>query len=164
MYYYYMYYYLHVLLLTCIIMSFTLHSLFLFFNFKFLFCPLLCMHTFSFPSNADIDFQTFEDMETRPPVSRQTLPPEISGLVDAMVAYKRDFDKVRSSQNHELHQFWLRKTRKPVLSVLMVEIDDDEEDSASSSSSSSTPRYTYFRGINCEVSMPTGSLCSERYV
>jgi cytidine deaminase len=112
----------------------------------------------------DIDFQTFEDMETRPPVNRQSLPMELSQLVDEMVAYKKDFDEVRSSKDHELHQFWLRKTGKPVLSVLMVDIDETEKagGTPSSSSTKSTPRYTFFRGINCEVSMPTGSLCSER--
>ena len=121
----------------------------------------------------DIDFQTFEDMETRPPVSRDALSVDMASLVDQMVEYKKEFDHVRNYQHHELHQFWLRKTRKPVLSILMVELNDykDERDggkskqedtSSSSSATTSAPRYQFFRGVNCEVSMPTGSLCSER--
>jgi cytidine deaminase len=52
-------------------------------------------------------------------------------------------------QDHELDSFWLRKTKQPVLSVLLVQKEND-----------SKPRF--FRGINIEVSMPTGSLCAER--
>lgn len=50
---------------------------------------------------------------------------------------------------HELMEFWLRKTRKPVLAVVLVRAGADG------------PRQ-YFRAMNLEVSMPTGSLCSER--
>jgi len=129
-------------------------------------------------SNQDIDFQTFEDMETRPPVNRSSLTPDITDLVNEMIAYKSNFDNVRSTKDHELHEFWLRKTKKPVLSVLMVELDEPILETATSSSSTSTSsttptgtkgakgtkgkRFQFFRGINCEVSMPTGSLCSER--
>ena len=49
---------------------------------------------------------------------------------------------------NELENFWLRKTGKPVLSVLMVLKPGMEP--------------SFFRGINMEVSMPTGSLCAER--
>jgi hypothetical protein len=49
----------------------------------------------------------------------------------------------------ELMEFWLRKTRKPVLAVVLVR---------------RSPRHPrrYFSAQNLEVSMPTGSLCSER--
>jgi hypothetical protein len=50
---------------------------------------------------------------------------------------------------HELSKFWLRKTKKPVLCVLMVQ-------------KSPTHEPVFFRGLNIEVSMPTGSLCAER--
>eukprot|EP00392_Amoebophrya_sp_AT5.2_P005123 g5132.t1 len=49
----------------------------------------------------------------------------------------------------ELATFWLRKTRKPVLCVLMVQKPEDKEP-------------VFYRGLNLEVSMPTGSLCAER--
>jgi hypothetical protein len=51
--------------------------------------------------------------------------------------------------NHELAQFWLRKTRSPVLAVLYIR------------KGPFAPRQ-YFYGMNLEVSMPTGSVCSER--
>lgn len=51
--------------------------------------------------------------------------------------------------DHELAQFWLRKTRQPVLAVLLVRKDIR-----------SPPAFYY--GMNLEVSMPTGSICSER--
>ena len=54
-----------------------------------------------------------------------------------------------SGAGHELMEFWLRKTRKPVLAVVLVRAGADG------------PRQ-YFRAMNLEVSMPTGSLCSER--
>lgn len=50
----------------------------------------------------------------------------------------------------ELDTFWLRKTKKAVLAVLLVQTGPDTLKS--------------YRGINMEVSMPTGSLCAERNV
>ena len=118
----------------------------------------------------DLDIQTFEDMETRPPVDRNKLPLWQQRLVDEMAAFKREFDLTRQDQNHELHAFWLRKTKKPVLSIVMVEVEDDKrvpqpKDSTSTTDDDTEASHTslrFFRGINCEVSMPTGSLCSER--
>lgn len=50
---------------------------------------------------------------------------------------------------NELGSFWLRKTRKCVLSMLMVKRSGEDEP-------------TFYSGMNIEVSMPTGSLCAER--
>jgi hypothetical protein len=50
---------------------------------------------------------------------------------------------------NELSSFWLRKTKKVVLAMLMVKVDGEEEP-------------MFFPGMNIEVSMPTGTLCSER--
>ncbi len=47
-----------------------------------------------------------------------------------------DFQRVRDG-DHELDKFWLRKTKKPVLSVLMVKKDDGA--------------VKFFRGVNMEV-------------
>lgn len=61
------------------------------------------------------------------------------------------FNRIRNGEDaHDLSNFWLRKTRKPVLAVLMVKKKNGE------------PRF--YRGTNMEVSMPTGSLCAERNV
>lgn len=66
-----------------------------------------------------------------------------------------------TDDNQDLTSFWLRKTKKPVLAVLMVKKPN--------------PNYVeggleeefiirLYRGTNMEVSMPTGSLCAERNV
>ena len=53
-----------------------------------------------------------------------------------------------SPVDNELATFWLRKTRQPVLAVLCVRKPGG--------------RPLFYRSMNLEVSMPTGSLCSER--
>jgi hypothetical protein len=53
--------------------------------------------------------------------------------------------KVLSDEDHDIRKFWLRKTQKPVLAVLAVQLDSG--------------RIKLYRGTNMEVSMPTGSLC-----
>lgn len=81
-------------------------------------------------------------------------------LVREMKTHRDAFTAAASVPGtHELTSFWLRKTRKPVLAILCVV----------RASSSSKPRheldwsdFEFHRGVNLEVSMPTGSLCSER--
>jgi cytidine deaminase len=69
-----------------------------------------------------------------------------------MRTHKRKFAQAKAQRAvDELSTFWLRKTRKIVLAVLMVQSPSDE-----------APRF--YRGMNLEVSMPTGSLCAERNV
>lgn len=65
--------------------------------------------------------------------------------------FKASFDEVKnmSDKSHDLGTFWLRKTKKPVLAVLLVRRNDGS--------------LKLYRGTNMEVSMPTGSLCAERY-
>ena len=80
-------------------------------------------------------------------------------LVREMKAHRRAFAGAAKRGAHELTSFWLRKTRKPVLAVLC----------AVKAASAAKPRHSlaaddfeFHRGVNLEVSMPTGSLCSER--
>ena len=80
-------------------------------------------------------------------------------LVREMKAHRRAFAGAAKRGAHELTSFWLRKTRKPVLAVLC----------AVKAASATKPRrllaaddFEFHRGVNLEVSMPTGSLCSER--
>jgi cytidine deaminase len=81
-------------------------------------------------------------------------------LVREMKTHRDAFTAAASVPGtHELTSFWLRKTRKPVLAILCVV----------KASSSKKPRheldssdFEFHRGVNLEVSMPTGSLCSER--
>ena len=76
-----------------------------------------------------------------------------------MKAHRDAFLNAAKEETHELTSFWLRKTRKPVLAVLCV----------LKAASAAKPRrvveesdFEFHRGVNLEVSMPTGSLCSER--
>jgi cytidine deaminase len=99
-------------------------------------------------SEEDVEWHSFKKLEMRPAMHRTQLREVERGLVDEMVRYKRQFEAVRDSNSHELESFWLRKTGKVVLAVLLTKSADD--------------KYTYWRGLNVEVSMPTGTLCAER--
>ena len=99
-------------------------------------------------SEEDVESHTFKKLEMRPATHRSQLGPDDKGLVDEMVRYKRQFEAVRDSDTHELTTFWLRKTGKAVLAVLLTRSPDG--------------KVTYWRGLNLEVSMPTGTLCAER--
>lgn len=101
-------------------------------------------------STANIYFASFDKIDVRPPMPRSKLPSRVRDLVDEMIAFKSRFLRQKSD---EIRTFWLRKTRKPVLAVLLVERDQ---------ATSSSEKVTFFYGINMEVSMPTGSLCAER--
>jgi len=72
---------------------------------------------------------------------------EIQNLVSELKAYKDQFEKCASDPKQEWSRFWLRKSKSPVICVLLTEKDGV---------------FKYTRGINLEVSMPTGSLCAER--
>ena len=119
-------------------------------------------------SDSDVDTQTFEDWETRPAVGMSQLTSTLSSLVKSMVDYKKKFETAShgSPGSHELDTFWLRKSRKPVLSVLMLKNnngnDDGDQKNSTDTNSKTSNEYKFIYGINSEVSMPTGSLCSER--
>ena len=142
--------------------------------------------------DADVDIQRFHRAEATPPVAvadvasalgwHEGMPAEESAEVraeaaiatriveemkkhrDAFVASAAAVD-ASGEPAHELGTFWLRKTR-PVLAVLCVRErarrkspdDSDRADFADSAADA----YSFHRGVNLEVSMPTGSLCSER--
>jgi cytidine deaminase len=95
---------------------------------------------------SDVLFHSFDRVDTTPPMPVSDLNEVVRGVVAEMKRYKSEFERYEKS---ELNSFWLRKSKKPVLSVLCVQKEK-----------SSTRRF--FRGINLEVSQPTGSLCSER--
>ena len=95
----------------------------------------------------------------------RTAADEDASLVTEMVQEMkrhRDVFLSMSHGEHELGEFWLRKTQKPVLAVLCVRRrkDTGDDDENNTDKKNTTPQY--FRGVNLEVSMPTGSLCSER--
>ncbi|CAM9922424.1 unnamed protein product, partial [Sphacelaria rigidula] len=95
-----------------------------------------------------------------PPVPADEVD-ELTALVIAeMLRLKCDLERVLSAPprgsvvggdaRDDLASFWLRKTKRPVLAVLLVQ------------KAGGKPQL--YRGTNMEVSMPTGSLCAERNV
>ncbi|CAD7958841.1 unnamed protein product [Amoebophrya sp. A120] len=82
-------------------------------------------------------------------------------VLKEMLAHKKAVEQLGSSKDAELAGFWLRKTRKPVLCVLMVE-KEEEVQVVNSSQQKLAKVRKFYRGLNLEVSMPTGSLCAER--
>ena len=100
----------------------------------------------------DCEVHSFEDMETDPPVDIDECDRDVRVVVEEMKRFKADFVEVAKGGNgaSDLRQFWLRKTKKPVLAVLLARGPDGGD--------------RIYRGTNMEVSMPTGSLCAERNV
>lgn len=113
--------------------------------------------------DSDIEVHTFEEMETLPPIdlttplSTQKLhqqQPIAMQVVKEMKAFKIQMEYILQNvedDEHDLRSFWLRKTKKPVLAVLAVQMTKGGP-------------IKLYRGTNMEVSMPTGSLCAERNV
>jgi cytidine deaminase len=104
----------------------------------------------------DIEVHSYAAMELIPPVDTNLLPAaeedsaDIARVVEEIKIFRLEVQDMFLHETHELSRFWLRKTRKPVLAVLLVRSQNSE------------PRI--YRGTNMEVSMPTGSLCAERNV
>ena len=82
-------------------------------------------------------------------------------IVEEMRKHRDAFKRVGDGEqnSHELVSFWLRKTRKPVLAVLCVLKPGSTQNNRSTLT---IDDYEFHKGVNLEVSMPTGSLCSER--
>lgn len=106
-------------------------------------------------THADVDHHTYFDTELTPATEVAEYPPgEVAGLVEEMRFHRDRFLESWTQKGsdgkrtNELRSFWIRKTKQPVLSVLMTRRGGESP--------------VYYRGINMEVSMPTGSLCAER--
>jgi cytidine deaminase len=103
----------------------------------------------------DTEVHSFEEMETSPALESRDIQGDLAAVVKEMKAFREEMTEALLSaqankNSSDIHSFWLRKTHKPVLAVLLVQTDDG-------------PPVLY-RGTNMEVSMPTGSLCAERNV
>lgn len=101
----------------------------------------------------DVEVHSFEEMETSPALeSNEIQQADLASVVQEMKAFKQEMTEtlMGKKDSSDIHSFWLRKTHKPVLAVLLVH-------------SPGKPPVLY-RGTNMEVSMPTGSLCAERNV
>ena len=102
-------------------------------------------------TDEDIEVHSFEEMETVPAMAVDQTSDTVLMVVNEMKAFRKDFiETLKDGGRSDLKTFWLRKTKKPVLAVLLVQKPDGE--------------YILYRGTNMEVSMPTGSLCAERNV
>jgi hypothetical protein len=100
----------------------------------------------------DIECLSFEEIETEPAVKIDQTDKRVRLAVAEIIRFKEEFEFIRNDSTIEtdLSSFWLRKTKKPVLAVLVVQKPGQG------------PKL--YRGTNMEVSMPTGSLCAERNV
>ena len=96
-------------------------------------------------------FTSIKEMETVPAMAIDQTPSKVTMVVTEMKAFRKCFLETQSKGGRsDLKSFWLRKTKKPVLAVLLVQKPDG--------------KLVLYRGTNMEVSMPTGSLCAERNV
>ena len=103
----------------------------------------------------DVEWHTFEEIATEPAIALKGAESQFDTqtklVVNEMQKFRSEFTKkLVENSGDDLGTFWLRKTKKPVLAVLLVQKDNEE------------PKL--YRGTNMEVSMPTGSLCAERNV
>lgn len=101
-------------------------------------------------SDEDIEVHSFEDMENVPAMESTKVSERARMVVEEMKTFRQYFLETIAEGRGDIHQFWLRKTKKPVLAVLLVESPGKDP--------------VLYRGTNMEVSMPTGSLCAERNV
>ncbi|CAM9417093.1 unnamed protein product, partial [Ectocarpus sp. 12 AP-2014] len=108
----------------------------------------------------DVEVHTFEDIDMQPPMPVSEVDAPTALIIAEMQRLRDDLERVLAAPprgavvggdaRDDLATFWLRKTKKPVLAVLLVQKKGGQ------------PQL--FRGTNMEVSMPTGSLCAERNV
>ena len=104
-------------------------------------------------SDEDIEVHAFEEMETVPALDVAKISDkEVQLVINEMRAFRQYFLETLDENSNDIKKFWLRKTKKPVLAVLLVA---DAKDGG---------KAKLYRGSNMEVSMPTGSLCAERNV
>ncbi|KAK1929975.1 hypothetical protein P3T76_014472 [Phytophthora citrophthora] len=103
-------------------------------------------------SMADVDFHSFENIEASPLVTPSKADAMTQMIVREMRLFRDQF--LAAEGEGEVAGFWLRKSRKPVLAVLLIE--------KPAAVPGERPTIVVQRGMNCEVSMPTGSLCAER--
>jgi hypothetical protein len=86
----------------------------------------------------DVEVHTFEEICTQPATKVDPQDSsQVGRVVQEMIRFRDEYEVARCKNDHDLSAFWLRKTKKPVLSVLMVQKDGEE------------PKF--YRGTNMEV-------------
>jgi len=102
-------------------------------------------------TDEDIEVHSFEEMETVPAMAIDQTSNTVMMVVNEMKKFRKEFiETLKDGGRSDMKSFWLRKTKKPVLAVLLVQKPGGA--------------HVLYRGTNMEVSMPTGSLCAERNV
>jgi hypothetical protein len=95
-----------------------------------------------------VEFHTFEEIATEPAMKLEVIQDQlVLKAVEEITKFEAEFHEVVSSKDNDIKSFWLRKTMKAVLAILIVEKNG---------------KIFAYRGTNLEVSLPTGSLCAER--
>jgi cytidine deaminase len=104
----------------------------------------------------DIEVHSFATMESVPAVDAHEIRDIcIQAIIREMRAFYNEMTTALTYPDNDIDRFWLRKSHKPVLAVLLVQSSENTKSTAS------VP-FRLYRGTNMEVSMPTGSLCAER--
>ena len=107
----------------------------------------ICMHSSIFQTfwheskitDEDIEVHSFEEMETVPALAVDQTSGNVLMVVKEMIAFRKDFvETIRKGMGSELRNFWLRKSKKPVLSILLARTPEGGQ--------------VMYRGSNMEVS------------
>ena len=73
----------------------------------------------------DIECHSYEEISTEPAMKIENTQndPMVHAVITEMAAFRADFSAVvqDSTVKNDLSSFWLRKTKKPVLAVLLVQ-------------------------------------------
>jgi len=93
----------------------------------------------------DVDFHAFENIEATPSIPVSEADILTQRLVSEMQIFRDQF--IEGESKGEVGTFWLRKSRKPVLAILLIQKLNPETNELVT---------VIHRGMNCEVSMPTG--------
>ncbi len=93
-------------------------------------------------TDEDIEVHSFEEMETVPAIAVDQTSDHVLMVVNEMKEFRKDFLSTLEKGRSDLKSFWLRKSKKPVLAVLLVHKPGTG--------------LVFYRGTNMEVSMPTG--------
>lgn len=102
-------------------------------------------------SKDDVEVMPFESTETSPALSVGRAEGDALLVINEMKRLVDDFHS-KSKHPNDMSSFWHRKSKKVVISVLLVRSGKNDR------------RLKLYHATNMEVSMPTGSLCAERNV
>jgi uncharacterized Zn finger protein len=69
-----------------------------------------------------VEFHTFEEIATEPAMKLEVIQDQlVLKAVEEITKFEAEFHEVVSSKDNDIKSFWLRKTMKAVLAILIVE-------------------------------------------